>query len=134
MTLDDTSSATHAAAESKDVISAPTYNSKGPVDKDVVPCYDPSTMQLLGHVPAMSPAQVGSVLWGFSKGGVSAALGRCYNIGGIGMQVREIIKKSRAAQKVSDTLWVQPTGCQLVRIRRRHDRVSARPRGCQHTC
>jgi hypothetical protein len=29
-----------------------------PVDKDVVPCYDPSTMQLLGHVPAMSATEV----------------------------------------------------------------------------
>lgn len=28
------------------------------VDKDLVPCYDPATMQLLGHMPAMSANEV----------------------------------------------------------------------------
>ncbi|GFR39785.1 hypothetical protein Agub_g270 [Astrephomene gubernaculifera] len=45
-------------AEAKDTIVAAKYTPGQPVDKDVVPCYDPSTMQLLGHVPAMSAAEV----------------------------------------------------------------------------
>ncbi|PNW88530.1 hypothetical protein CHLRE_01g033350v5 [Chlamydomonas reinhardtii] len=47
-------------AEANDIISAPKYTPGQPVDKDVVPCYDPSTMQLLGHLPAMSASEVRS--------------------------------------------------------------------------
>lgn len=49
-----------STAESKDRIVAARHDPKKRVDKDVVPCYDPGSMQLLGHVPAMSTAQVGA--------------------------------------------------------------------------
>jgi hypothetical protein len=49
-----------AVAELEDVINATKYDPSKPVDKDVVPCYDPATMQMLGHVPAMSAAEVGA--------------------------------------------------------------------------
>ncbi|GLC58293.1 hypothetical protein PLESTB_001342900 [Pleodorina starrii] len=45
-------------AEANDIIDAAKYSPGQPVDKDVVPCYDPSTMQLLGHLPAMSASEV----------------------------------------------------------------------------
>ncbi|KXZ42649.1 hypothetical protein GPECTOR_127g527 [Gonium pectorale] len=45
-------------AEANDKIEAAKYQLGQPFDKDVVPCYDPSTMQLLGHLPAMSAAEV----------------------------------------------------------------------------
>lgn len=48
---------THTA-EMHDKISAVQHDPKKKSDKDVVPCYDPGTMQLLGHVPAMSSNQV----------------------------------------------------------------------------
>jgi len=38
------------------------HDPKKKSDKDVVPCYDPGTMQLLGHVPAMSANEVNVVL------------------------------------------------------------------------
>ncbi|GLI61056.1 hypothetical protein VaNZ11_003318, partial [Volvox africanus] len=44
--------------EANDIIHAVKYNPVQPVDKDVVPCYDPSTMQALGFKPAMSAAEV----------------------------------------------------------------------------
>jgi hypothetical protein len=46
------------AAEREDVINAPQFDPSAPLDKDVVPCYDPGNMQLLGHVPAMSATEV----------------------------------------------------------------------------
>lgn len=46
------------AAESQDKISAIKYDPSKPMDKNVVPCYDPATMQLLGHVSAMSAREV----------------------------------------------------------------------------
>ncbi|PNH00029.1 hypothetical protein TSOC_014170 [Tetrabaena socialis] len=45
-------------AEANDTIDAVKYDPSKPADKDVVPCYDPSTLQLLGHLPAMSAAEV----------------------------------------------------------------------------
>ncbi|GIL81328.1 hypothetical protein Vretifemale_10395 [Volvox reticuliferus] len=44
--------------EANDIIDAVKYSPVQPVDKDVVPCYDPSTMQALGFKPAMSAAEV----------------------------------------------------------------------------
>jgi len=49
-------------AEAKDKISAVRHDPKKKSDKDVVPCYDPGTMQLLGHVPAMSSAEVKAIV------------------------------------------------------------------------
>ncbi len=47
------------AAEAGDgPATAAKYNPSQPFPKDVVPCYDPCTMQLLGHVPAMSAREV----------------------------------------------------------------------------
>lgn len=45
-------------AESEDEIVASVYDPSKPCDKDVIPCYDPANMQLLGYMPAMSAAQV----------------------------------------------------------------------------
>lgn len=45
-------------AEASNAFVGPKYDPSKPMDKDVVPCYDPSTMQLLGHLPAMSAAEV----------------------------------------------------------------------------
>lgn len=45
-------------AEANNKIDAVKHDPSKPTDKDVVPCYDPSTMQLLGHLPAMSAAEV----------------------------------------------------------------------------
>lgn len=51
------------AAESEDLLQdAAKYDPSEQPPKDVVPCYDPATMQLLGHVPAMSDAEVRAVL------------------------------------------------------------------------
>ncbi|KAJ9528462.1 hypothetical protein QJQ45_020356 [Haematococcus lacustris] len=55
-------SVTTVASEAEDTITAPRYDPGKPADKDVVPCYDPGTMQLLGHVPAMSAAEVRAVI------------------------------------------------------------------------
>jgi len=46
------------SAEAMDKISAVLHDPSKKSDKDVVPCYDPGTMQLLGHVPAMSTNEV----------------------------------------------------------------------------
>ena len=59
---DDRRHPCNGAAEAEDIINAVKYDPSKPCDKDVVPCYDPATMQLLGHVPAMSAREVGSAM------------------------------------------------------------------------
>lgn len=44
--------------ETAEVIDAAPFDPSKPSDPHVVPCYDPATMQLLGHVPAMSAVEV----------------------------------------------------------------------------
>lgn len=44
--------------ETAEVIDAALFDPSKPSDPHVVPCYDPATMQLLGHVPAMSAVEV----------------------------------------------------------------------------
>ncbi|KAG1661699.1 hypothetical protein FOA52_002035 [Chlamydomonas sp. UWO 241] len=50
------------AAEASDTLNGAAYDPSKPVDKDLVPCYDPATMQLLGHVPAMSETEVRAII------------------------------------------------------------------------
>jgi hypothetical protein len=54
-----------AAEEAAKVLEgAETFQpSAAPWPKDRIPCYDPSTMQLLGYAKAMTPAEVCVVLW-----------------------------------------------------------------------
>ncbi|KAF8061097.1 ALDH22A1 [Scenedesmus sp. PABB004] len=44
--------------EAAEALDAPTYVPGTPAPKGSIPCYDPSTMQLLGHAKAMTPAEV----------------------------------------------------------------------------
>ena len=48
----------HCAAETDDTIDAVLYDPSKKHASDVVPCFDPATMQLLGHCPAMSEQTV----------------------------------------------------------------------------
>lgn len=77
-------------------------------DKDVVPCYDPGSMQLLGHVPAMSAAEVGlqprlllclhcaHSKWRLPACLLPAATPRIRRA----LQVRAAVARAREAQKV----------------------------------
>lgn len=49
-------------AEALDSISAAKYTPSNSSTTDQIPCYDPGNMQLLGHLPAMTSAQVKSVV------------------------------------------------------------------------
>lgn len=49
-------------AEAQDSISATKYTPSKSSTTDQIPCYDPGNMQLLGHLPAMTSAQVKSVV------------------------------------------------------------------------
>ena len=46
-------------AEAQDKIDSAKYDPSKPPKSGVVPCYDPSTMQLLGTCPAMTDKEVG---------------------------------------------------------------------------
>lgn len=65
-------------AEAADVLDTPTFDPKQKVDKDVIPCYDPATMQLLGHMPAMSTAEVRCSV---RKAGEGGAIGHAHEAG-----------------------------------------------------
>jgi hypothetical protein len=41
-------------------LDAPIYTPPKSLPKDKIPCYDPGTMQLLGHAKAMTPEEVGA--------------------------------------------------------------------------
>jgi hypothetical protein len=57
------------AGETDDVIDAPKYDPKEKTPKDVIPCYDPATMQSLGYMPAMSESEVRAVMaWASLQG------------------------------------------------------------------
>ena len=45
--------------EAAEVVAGQRYVPSAPPPKDKIPCYDPSTMQLLGYAKAMSAAEVG---------------------------------------------------------------------------
>jgi hypothetical protein len=46
------------ADEAAEVLDKETYTPGPAPPKGQIPCYDPSTMQLLGHTKAMTPAEV----------------------------------------------------------------------------
>lgn len=46
------------AQELADKLDAPLYTPPKALPKDKIPCYDPGTMQLLGHAKAMTPEEV----------------------------------------------------------------------------
>lgn len=46
------------ADESAEVLDKETYLPGSTAPKGQIPCYDPSTMQFLGHIKAMTPAEV----------------------------------------------------------------------------
>lgn len=50
------------AAEAQDTITASRYKPSGKLSSDTIPCYDPGSMQFLGHLPAMDSAQASIVL------------------------------------------------------------------------
>lgn len=47
------------ADETAEVLHNGTYTPGAAAPKGQIPCYDPSTMQFLGHAKAMTPAEVG---------------------------------------------------------------------------
>ena len=44
-------------------LDAPEYSPPKTLPKDKIPCYDPGTMQFLGHAKAMTPAEVRDSWW-----------------------------------------------------------------------
>jgi len=48
-------------------LDAPQYSPPKTLPKDKIPCYDPGTMQLLGHAKAMTPAEVRCLFCGRAR-------------------------------------------------------------------
>lgn len=131
------------ADEAAEALDAPSYV-PGPLPKDRIPCYDPSTMQLLGYAPAMTPAEVraaGAQLYASRCRASSRQQGRstsvtrnccCARMAIPNTQVNQAIADAREASKVGggDSLRLACC-CSSSRV---HEQQQRRWLWIQHQC